>query len=388
MKRILPILLILVCLCSCAPQFEITQTARSTPTVTEPASLPLLRVAYSKNAEPWIWTEGEGPRQLMDTDNVMEVHISSDGLVIAFKREDTGEVFAVNADGSGLHNVVSAEFLEGKNATVWIFDFAPGTHSIYFTLAPRTGNFAPYYDLHRVDADTNTPTPSLVRAPGQGGIVAFSPDGQWMTLYHGGGIDLVRADGGESRAIFSSPPEGYEPVTLDPGIVWRLDSSGFSLFHVNAVWFIPITGGDPVLSPTLPILWGAISPDGQRVAYMSPGNPSEIHIFEVDATDTLYDTVENSSFGGWLPDSEHFTIIVDVVIEGFYGMAKQYYIGALGEDLTRLTDTDDAYPVVWLSNERFLFVGMGELHIQTVGEASVLLDENVYNIFDYAWVTP
>ena len=85
---------------------------------------------------------------------------------------------------------------------------------------------------------------------------------------------------------------------------------------------------------------------------------------------------------------EHFTIIVDVVIEGIYGMAKQYYIGALGEDLTRLTDTDDAYPVVWLSNERFLFVGMGELHIQTVGEASVLLDENVYNIFDYAWVTP
>ncbi len=45
----------------------------------------------------------------MDTDNVMEVHISSDGLVIAFKREDTGEVFAVNADGSGLHNLVSAD---------------------------------------------------------------------------------------------------------------------------------------------------------------------------------------------------------------------------------------------------------------------------------------
>jgi hypothetical protein len=81
-----------------------------------------------------------------------------------------------------------------------------------------------------------------------------------------------------------------------------------------------------------------------------------------------------------LPDSEHFTIIVDFVIEGFYGMARQYYIGALGEDLTRLTDTDDAYPVVWLSNERFLFVGMGELRIQTVGEASVLLDENVLGL--------
>jgi hypothetical protein len=372
------------------PQIEIpvTETPLTVlpPTITPEASgLPILRVAYSKNADPWIWTEGEGPRQVADSVNVTDVVLSSDGQVVAFKRDDTSELLAVNADGSGLRTLVSAEFLAGKNVLVWRFDFAPRSHTVYFTLVPSEGNFAPYYDLYRVDADAATPDPVQVRAPGQGGVAMFSPDGQWMTLYHAGGLDLVRTDGSEARTIFSYP-EGYEPATFGPDIVWKQDSSGFSLFRINAAWFVPVAGGDPTLSPTIASQWGAVSPDGQRVAYTTNGNPSEVHIVEADGTDRLYTTVQDGSFGGWLPDSVHFTIIYEVVIEGFYGMANQYSIGALGEELVRLTDTEHAYPVVWLSNDRFLFGGLNELRIQSIGQPSVVLDENVYNIFDYAWI--
>lgn len=387
MKRSpLVILLLLLCLSACAPQTALPPTdipQTDIPAATEVTTPAVLRLAYSKNADPWIWTEGEGPYQVADSVNVIDVRLSSDGQVVAFKRDDIGEVLAVNADGSGLHTLVSAEFLAGNNL-VWAFDFAPASHAVYFTLMAAGNSFSPYYDLYRVDADAASPTPELVLAAGEGGIVNFSPDGQWMTIYHPGALNLLRADASEERAIFSYP-EGYEPATFGPEIVWRQDSSGFSFFRNSEIVFVPLVG-DPVISPTIDSLWGAVSPDSQCVAYTTPAG--ELHIVTADGTDTLYTTIEQGSFGGWLPDSEHFTVIYDVAIEGFYGLAKQYSIGALDEELTRLTDTEDAEPVVWLSNDRFLFVGLGELRLQTIGQASVVLDENVYNIFDYAWVRP
>jgi hypothetical protein len=315
----------------------------------------------------------------------MDVRLASDGQLVAFKRDDTGEVLAVKVDGSNPpHTLVSAEFLAGQNASIWKFDFAPGRHTLYFTLVAADGNFAPYYDLYSVDADSTGATPVLVRVPGQGGIATFSPDSEWMTLAHRNGLELARVDGSEARTIFSYPDE-YEPATFGPEILWKQDSSGFSLFHVNAVWFVP-TAGDPVVGPTIASLWGVISPDGQNVAYQNPNG--EIHLVSPDGKDKVYLTNEHASFGGWLPDSEHFTIIFSVTVEGFYGLANQYSIGAPGEELTPLTDTDDASGVTWLSNDRFLFVGQGELRLRTIGEASVALDENVYNVFEYAWVTP
>ncbi|NTV37969.1 MAG: hypothetical protein HGA82_02100, partial [Anaerolineales bacterium] len=171
-----------------------------------------------------------------------------------------------------------------------------------------------------------------------------------------------------------------------PEIVWRADSSGFSFYRDSESMFVPVSGGDPTVSPTINSLWGAVSPDGQLVAYTNP--IGELHIVSPDGTDTLYTTLENGSFGGWLPDSEHFTVILEVPSETGYGMGNQYQVGALGEKLHPLHDTNEAYPVVWLSNDRFLFSSLGELRMQIIGQPSVLLDENVYNIVEYAWVTP
>jgi len=390
MKRILLPLFLLVYLCACTAQTPAPLQATDTPAATEvpiPTPTPVpprLRVAYSKNADPWIWTEGEGPRQLADSVNVMDVRLSSDGMVVAFKRDDTGELLAVNADGTGLHTLVSADFLAGQNASIWKFSFAPASHTVYFTLVPASGDFAPFYDLHRVDASARTPTVELVLEAGEGGIPTFSPDGQWMTIYHPGAFNLVRTDGSEERAIFSYP-EGYEPATFGPEVVWRADSSGFSFYRDSEVVFVPLVG-DPVVSPTIASLWGVVSPDGQSVAYTTPDG--EVHIVSPDGTDTLYTTAQNISFGSWLPDSKHFTLVYDVIRAGYNYQVNEYFIGAVGEEPTRLTDTDDTSCVTWLSNNQFLFVGVGDLRLQTLGQPSSVLDGNIYNSFEYAWVMP
>jgi len=391
------VLYFLIWLVACTPQAEVIPTASPQPEIPPTAAeeverQPVLRVAYSKQADPWVWTEGEGSRRVADSINVVNVVLSSDGQVVAFKRDDTGEVFSVSADGSNLHPLVSAEFLAEEALTVWDFKFAPNSHNIYFTLMPIGSEFRPRYDLYRVDADAVEPTPSMVRATSQGGIATFSPDGQWMTLYHPGGLELARADGSEAHTIFTYP-EGYEPATLGPEIVWRQDSSGFSLYYSDvinspesgAIWFVPTTGdpvqGTPIASPA-----ATVSPDGQSAGYTAPNG--EIHIITPDGRDSIYMTVENGSFGGWLPDSQHFVVIFEIEVEGFYGLANQYFLGAPGKELVPLTDTVDAYPVVWVSAGRFLFASLGELRIQHIGEPSLLLDNEIYNALDYVWFIP
>jgi hypothetical protein len=382
------ILFLLLYLSACSPGTELPQAV--TPAAGHAGTL---RVVYSKQADPWIWTEGEGARQLADSVNVMEVAISSDGQVVAFKRDDTGEVFAVDADGSNLHPLVSAQFLTGRNAMIWAFDFAPDSHDIFFTMKNVGSSFVPFYDLYQVAADAAIPVPNMVFAPGHGGIATFSSDGNWMTLYHLGGLDLTRVDGSEVRNIFSYP-EGYEPATFGPQIVWMEDSSGFALFHTqdpmgsmasSGLWFVPVNG-EPGVRTAIESPWGVPSPDGQRVGYSTPGSPSEIHIVEADGTDAIYKTFENAYFQGWAPDSLHFVVVVEEVKDGH--IMNIPYLCSLGEEPVPLTDTGAADSVVWVTADEFLFASWGELRLQRTGEASLLLDSQVYNILDYTLITP
>jgi hypothetical protein len=378
---------LLVLLAACSPQ---TGTPQAFTPLSSHAGT--LRVAYSKNADPWIWTEGEGARQLADSVNVMEVVISSDGQVVAFQRDDTGELFAVNADGSNLHPLVSTDFLP-ENAAVWAFDFAPDSHNVFFTLKLAGNAFQPFYDLYRADADAAGSLPDLVLGPGQGGIASFSPDGQWMSLYHPGGLDLARVDGSEARKLFSYP-EGYEPATFGPEIVWMEDSSGFALFHtadpmvdpsLGGLWFVPVSG-DPVERTIINNTWGIPSPDGRRVGFSSVGSQNEVRIVEADGTNMLYRRMENSTFLGWAPDSEHFLVTVEEEQGGV--VYTRPYLCRLGDEPVLLTDTSAAHPVRWIAAGEFLFASWGELRLQRIGEASLQLDDQIYNLFDYALFTP
>jgi hypothetical protein len=65
------------------------------------------------------------------------------------------------------------------------------------------------------------------------------------------------------------------------------------------------------------------------------------------------------------------------------------YLCAVGEPPVKLTDTDDALPVVWVDAQRVLFASRGSaLHLQRVGAPSILLDANASSWFDYTYVNP
>ncbi len=384
MKRALSLIpALLLFLAACSPRFEPTPTP-----IEEVSHVGTLRVAYSKMADPWIWTEGEGSRQLADSENVMEVVISSDGQWVAFKRDDTGEILAVSTDGSNLHTVVNTAFLEAMDATVWIFDFAPNSHKLLFTLKQAGLSFTPFYDLYVVDVSSSVSVVTLVFPSGQGGIPTFSPDGQWMSVYHLGGLDLARVDGSSSHNIVTYP-EGYEPATFGPTITWLPDSTAFVLYHIpdpvadlynGGLWYIPVDG-EPEKRISVSSTWGIPSPDGQRVGYSTPGTPSEIHIVEADGTDIIYKSFPAATFTGWAPDSQFFFIFVDEEKAG--RPVTIPYLCHLGGEPIPLTDTEAANPVVWVTDTEFLFSSWGDLRLQHLGKASLEIDTDIYNLFDF-----
>ncbi len=351
--------------------------------------LAVLRVAYFGSGHIMLWTEGQGSRPLADAVNVEQVRISDDGQVIAYtSRNSLGgyEVLAANADGITPHMLVGQDYLQNiqpADRAVY-FDFAPASHTLYFV--------AEQYDLHRVNADSGSP--GLVLGAGKGGFFSFSPDGQWMTLYHPNELVLAHLDGSEAHVVFQYP-EDFRYTMMGPEIIWKSDSSGFYIVSASGpqdspdnmtVWFIPLAG-EPVKQMSYTGPYAAnLSPDGRTVAYLySQHTPVDVHVVTADGKDVTFGSyADNVGFMGWVPDSKHF--LLNLSRDGRLWVP---YLCALGEEPVKFTDTDDALPVVWIDAQRVLFTSHGSaLHLQRVGAPSILLDANASSGFDYTYTTP
>jgi len=366
------------------------------PATASPAPTPkpaVLRVAYFGGGHIMLWTEGKGTRQLADALNVEQVRISDDGQVIAYlDRNSRGayEILAVNAGGTNQRLLAGQDYLQNiqsADRTV-SFDFAPGSHTVYFVTEQ--------YDLHRVNAASGAPT--RVFGSGQGGFFSFSPNGQWMTLYHPNELVLAPLDGSEVRAVFQYPVDfGY--TMMGPQIIWKPDSLGFYLVSASGpqggrdnmtVWFIPVAG-KPVKQMSYTGPYGAnLSPDGRTVVYLYyQHEPVDVHVVTADGKDTTFGSYASQSyvnlnFIGWAPDSKHFQL--DLSKDGRLVVP---YLCAVGEQPVKLTDTDDALPVVWVDAQRVLFASRGAtLHLQRVGAPSILLDADGSSSFDYTYINP
>jgi hypothetical protein len=263
------------------------------------------------------------------------------------------------------------------------FDFVPASHTLYVVTEQ--------YDLHRVDADGGPPAPVL--GAGQGGFFGFSPDGQWMTLYHPDELVLAQADGTEARVAFRYP-EDFRYTMMGPEIVWKADSSGLHLVSPTgpqdsvgnmAVWFIPVVG-EPVKQMVYTGPYGAhLSPDGSRVVYAYHQHaPVDVHVVAADGQDRAFGAYPSVDVIGWAPDGERFLLNLSDD-----GRLVVPYLCALGQEPVKLTDTDDALPVVWVDAQRVLFASRGRsLHLQRIGEPSILLDADAIAWFDWAYVQP
>ena len=353
----------------------------------------VLRVAYWGGGRIMLWTEGKGARPLADAMNVEQVRISDDGQVIAYLGRNLRgayELLSINADGTNQRLLAGQDYLQNIQPAdrAVSFDFAPGSHTVYFVTEQ--------YDLHRVNAASGAPTP--VFGAGKGGFFSFSPNGQWMTLYHPNELVLAHLDGSEARAVFQYPADfGY--TLMGPQIIWKPDSLGFYLVSASGpqdgrdnitVWFIPVAG-EPVKQMSYTGPYGAnLSPDGRTVVYLyHQHEPVDVHVVTADGKDTTLGSYASQSyvnlnFIGWAPDSKHFLLNLSKD-----GRLLVPYLCAVGERPAKLTDTDDALPVVWVDAQRVLFASRGAtLHLQRVGAPSILLDANASSWFDYTYINP
>jgi hypothetical protein len=184
---------------------------------------------------------------------------------------------------------------------------------------------------------------------------------------------------------------------MGPEIIWKPDSSGFYLVSASGpqdsrdnmtVWFIPVTG-HPVKQMSYTGPYGAnLSPDGRAVVYLyHQHEPVDVHVVTADGKDTTIGSYATQSymnliFMGWAPDSKHFLLNL-----GKDGRLVVPYLCADGEQPVKLTDTDDALPVVWVDAQRVLFASHGQsLHLQQVGAPSILLDADASAWFDYTHI--
>lgn len=378
-----------------------TPTASPSTALPPPAPKPAgLRVVYFKGGRVTLWTEGKGARQLAEA-SLEQVRISDDGQVIAYlgygAAGNAGSygIFSINADGADQRLLVGQDYVRNIPSAERIvsFDFAPASHMVYFV--------TDQYDLHRVNADGGTPV--SVFGPGKGGLISFSPDGRWMTLYHPRELLLARSDGSESRVAFQEWRPDYGAGTAGPEIAWERDSSGFHLVAASGpqgdpdnmtVWFIPVTG-KPVKQMSYTGPYGEnLSPDGRQVVYLyHQREPVEVHVVAADGKDTAFGSYASASymninFMGWSPDSKHF--VLDLSKDG---RVSAPFLCAVGEQPVKLTDTDNAGSVRWVDAQRVLFVNHGTpagdaLRIQRLGEPSVLVDVVQNSEFDYTYVKP
>jgi hypothetical protein len=371
------------------PETETAVLAVSgTPPIETPeteATAGIVRAAYQKPDGPYVWTEGRRPQKLADSVNTMDATISRDGSAVAY-RSDFG-LYAVRVEGGEPVMLLDRRDSpdNGGFVGVYQFDFGPDSRYVYFIGA--------HYALYRVTIDGSPP--ERIFASGEGGNFTFSPDGEWMTVFHTGEIVLARPDGKEARTAFTYP-ENAPFGSNGPQIVWAEESSGFFIasYAVRSnepqpftVWFVPVKG-EPAKRWTFQGYPGArLSPDGSRAVYFDRHNgTTDVHIADSSGRDVLYASLgDDADLMDWSPDSRRFILNYYQYREDSPAMINVPYVCTPGEAPVRLTDTPTAYPARWVDNRRVLYsMESAELRLQEVGKPSLLIDDGLLsNAFDF-----
>jgi hypothetical protein len=318
-----------------------TQVVEPPPATQEPPpSSELLRVAYVKDGNLWLWTEAGGPQALTSSGNVIEAFLSDDGMLAAFTRQVDdfhSEIWVVRTDGTDERLLVSTADIEAMlinrspdasgvapHQMAWI----PGTHALAFnTRQSFMVGFLLNDDLRLVNAASGEQVTLL--PAGQGGMFYFSPDGSQIAITTPNQLFLVNADGSNRRdnvltyeeVITSSEYRFYaEPV-------WSQDMSSLLVAipprdplaardQATTIWRVPADGSPAVQLGGVPATFFgggvAFSPDLSKLIYQREiGQPQEnlreLHVAGSDLSeDRVLFTMPLLQFHGWAGDSQRF----------------------------------------------------------------------------------
>ena len=356
--------------------------------IASPVPLPeILRVAYFSDGYVTLWTEGSGSVPLAQA-STESVRISDDGQVVTFLGTDPQGnfgIFAVDSEGGPLRLLVGQQYLQAiqPDARVVFMDFAPDSRMLYFV--------TDLYDLHRVNAAGGEAPVSLFGA-NAGGFFSFSPDGQWMTLYHPNEIVLTHPEGPGSRTAFQYPTD-FTYTMMGPQVIWEQDSSAFRIFSASGtratVWRVPVTS-DPLELFSYNGSYGAdLSPDGNQVVYLDDqNNPIDVHVVYLNGQDVIFGSFSSTEYVnpesmGWRPGSQSF--LLNLSDDGRF---QDPWLCTIGGQPLKLTDTKYAYAVTWVDAQRFLFISEVELRLQSVGQPSRVIDTIHSSGYDYTYIHP
>jgi hypothetical protein len=392
-----------------APAAVETSTPVATATPDVPAFIPprALQVAYVKDGNVYIWTEGESSVGLTSTQDAIRVSISDDGQFIAYERGDpnnfitTSELWVVNT--SGVTNAqllvsqaemdalkIASPFPNASGMGIDVLDWKPKTHQIFYSTVPRFEGpgYAPSEDMRMINVDTMEK--KTIFDYGQGGIFYFSPDGTQVALSSSDHISLANADGSNLRPnVLTFPLVGtYSEYQYRPRPHWATDSGSLRVaippedtlatpIPPTELWTIPVDGSPATRIGTIfaiPFAWpdNAFSPTLERVGYaQSYGEPTEnlreIHIASSDgAENMIYAAGTSAEFLHWTPDGTRFVYLLDNGTD--YGM----YLGSISGDASTITTAPNTIQQMrWVDNSRFLFLyqtgNVQELRISHVG---------------------
>lgn len=404
------------------PNAGLTEAA-VTPTLGVPVPA-VLRVAYIKNKDVWIWSPVSGSNQLTANGDIQDVKISPDGQLVAYIRQ-TGdfvqEIWAVNYDGSNPKSLVSGIELQatytGSAAEkpdgigVYQFGWQPGSHNLYYNTKPLVagpGSMS-FNDLYRVNADNLSKTTLFVA--GQGGKFSFSPDGSKLAVVTSTAISLANADGSNlhPNVLTYANVITYSEYLYYPNPVWAADGSQVKLvvppgdplanpLPPTTLWSMPGDGSSGASAIggilALPFAWpdNAISPDLKRLGYAqsvgAPGdNNADLHLVMSDLTgDHVFATGTSLRFVGWLPNSTQFVYAIGS------GTGAGTYLGNLDGTQVQLAATSNQFlGMEWTDDTHFLYrtsINNGtafELRYFDLGVMnSTLIDSGAVWVFDFS----
>ena len=236
-------------------------------------------------------------------------------------RDGNGEIYAMNADGSGQINLTNNPATDG--APSWSFD---GT-KIAFT-SFRDGNG----EVYVMNADGSGQT-RLTNNPASDSGPTWSPDGTqiaFTSLRDAGNseIDVMKADGSGQTRLTNNPASDSGPAWSPDGtkiaFTSRRDGNA-EIYSMNA------DGSDPTnLTHNAPILVGeppqpqndgvdefpSWSPDGRKIAFMSdhvldPSAHPEIFVMNADGSGQtdLTNSPESDLTPSWSPDGRKIAFV-------------------------------------------------------------------------------
>jgi len=409
---------------------EETSPAETSPAEASPPAAPAytppraLQVAYIKDGNVYVWTEGESSVGLTNTGDAIQVSISDDGQIIAYQRRDpndyfTSELWAVNTIGPTNARVLVSQaemdalkaaspYSTARGMSIDLLKWQPKSHDLYYSTVPvfEGPGYSPSADMRAINLDSMEK--STIFDFGQGGLFYFSPDGNQVALSSPDHISLANADGSNLRAnVLTFPLVGtFSEYQYRPHPYWAADSGSLRVTippedtmaqptPPTGLWQIP-TDGSPAVQlgsiPAVPFAWpdNAFSPHLDRVAYVkTAGNPGEnqreLHVANADGSgDYIFVAGGSMVFVNWTPDGTRFVYLLESDSD------HMMYLGTLatGDMFNIASDASTVQQMRWVDNSRFLFFFQNgnvlELRISDVdGTNHAFIDTITDSVVDY-----